>query len=139
MRAHPGAGLALSAGDLPVRHLLGDLATQCDRICAAFERRQVEPFVRGDEIDEARAAARPIEPALEQEIRDRGLRNRHRQILIDHPLKHTQLPFFLSAAHSECGPCPTNPWYPPSRCGLVDADHDRSNLKGSLKGAMNRA
>src|SRR5271165_3038331 len=76
VRRDPGAGIALGAGDLFVRHLLGDLAAKRDRIAPALERRQVEPLMRSDEVDQAGAAARPIKSALEQQIRDRGRRNR---------------------------------------------------------------
>ena len=51
MRGDPGAGLALRQGDLDLGHQLGDLAAQLDGFHAALQGGEVEPFMRGDEID----------------------------------------------------------------------------------------
>jgi hypothetical protein len=53
VRSHPGARLAECGGDFALAHLLGDLATKRDRIQAALQGGEVEPFVRGDQIDDA--------------------------------------------------------------------------------------
>src|SRR5437868_2005580 len=94
VRRHPGARLAERGGDFALAHLLGDLAAERDRVRAALERGQVEPFVRGDEIDDAGTAACPVKPALEQNVLDRGLRDRHGAIQIQCTLKHVWSPLY---------------------------------------------
>src|SRR5205085_11857068 len=57
--AEPGAGPALGFGDLAGGHVLGDVGPAFLRGQIALERREVEPFVRFDEVDlDARGAGR---------------------------------------------------------------------------------
>src|SRR5437868_14993128 len=51
--------------------------------------------MRGDEIDQAGTAARPIHPALEQHVRQRARVDRRRRLQIESTLKHHASPFFL--------------------------------------------
>jgi hypothetical protein len=95
VRGDPGAGLALRDGDLALRHQFGDLATQRNRISAAFQGGKVEPFVRGDEIDDAGTSARPVQAALEQDVRDGAWLHRYCGIKINMPLKHLTSPFLI--------------------------------------------
>jgi hypothetical protein len=114
----------LGGGNLAIRHHLGDFASQGDRVDAAFPRRQIEPFMRSDEIDDAGASARPIQTALEQDVGDRGCRHRRCAIQIKLSLKHPRLPFVIGRpAFRERGPCPTvkTPCRPLAVCRLVEA------------------
>ncbi|GCC46523.1 hypothetical protein chiPu_0030359, partial [Chiloscyllium punctatum] len=107
MRRHPGAGFALGSRDLDIGHLLGDFAAVRDRVGTSLERRQVEPFVRRDEVDHAGTAARPIHAALEQHVLDCSRSNRDRAFLIDDPLKHYRhSPFCCWPPSPERGPRP---------------------------------
>src|ERR1700751_3428950 len=92
--SHPGARFAERGGDFALAHLLGDLAAQRNRVRAALQRSEIEPFMGGDEIDDAGTAARPVKPALEQHVLDRGLRERHGAIQIQCPMKHVWSPLY---------------------------------------------
>ena len=59
----PGAGLALGLGDLARGHVLGDVGPAFLRHDAAVQGREVEPFVRFDEVDLDAAAAGRISDA----------------------------------------------------------------------------
>src|SRR3954451_19175176 len=109
VRRHPGARFAERGGDFALTHLLGDLAAERDRIRAALQRGKIEPFVRGDEIDDAGTAARPVKPALEQHVLDRALRDRHCAVQIQCPVKHVCLPFYCRWPRSppRAAPVPT--------------------------------
>lgn len=107
VRRHPGAGFALGDRDLDIGHLLGDFAAVRDRVGTSLERRQVEPFVRRDEVDHAGAAARPVHATFEQHVLDRGRSYRDGAVLIDDPLKHCRhSPFCCWPPSPERGPRP---------------------------------
>lgn len=95
MRRHPGAGFALGGGDFDFRHHLGDLAAHLNGIGAAFHGGEIEPLVRGDQIDDAGPAARPIQATLKQHVRERTCIYRRCGIEIDLPLKHLLFPFLI--------------------------------------------
>src|SRR6266704_2401649 len=88
-----GPGFALGHRDLDLGHHRGDLAAQLDGIGAAFQGSQVEPLMRGDEIDYAGTSAGPIQAALEQHVGYRTCFHRRRRIQINVPLKHLTSPF----------------------------------------------
>jgi hypothetical protein len=68
-RGEPGAGLALRFGDFAGGHLDRDFGPALLAAGAAVQRRQVEPFVRFDEVDRSAAAAGGIDdPQFEQGI-----------------------------------------------------------------------
>jgi len=102
-RRHPVAGLALGGGDLDLGHQLGDLAAHPDGVSAAFDGCEIEPFMRGNQVDDAGTAACPVEPTLEQHIRDRACFHRRGVIQIEKPLKHLFIPFLFFLA----GPVPS--------------------------------
>jgi hypothetical protein len=56
----PGACLALCLGDLACAHFLGDLGAPVLRLAAAAQRREVEPFMRLDQIDDRVSRSRRI-------------------------------------------------------------------------------
>ena len=95
VRGDPGSRLTLRGRDLGVRHLLGNLLAVRDCILAALHRREVEPFMRGNEIDEAGTAAGPIHATLEQHVRQRARVDRRRHTQIESPLKHVASPLLL--------------------------------------------
>src|SRR5258708_95298 len=68
MRGYPVARGALCRGDLRLRHLGGDLTTQSDCVLVAQHGREVEPLVRGDEVDRERASDRAAHPELKEII-----------------------------------------------------------------------
>src|SRR5689334_20959916 len=109
MRRHPGARLAKRDGDFVLAHLLGDLAAKRDRIRPALQRSKIEPFVGGDEIDDAGTAARPVKPPLEQHVLDRGCRDRHGAIQIQSSVKHVWSPLYCRWPRSppSAAPVPT--------------------------------
>jgi len=106
VRGYPGSGLALGGGDLEFGHHLGDLAAQLDGIAAALEGGEVEPFMRGNEIDHAGTPARPIQAAFEQHVGNGACFHRRRCIQIDVPLKHPSSPFVFCRLVVERGACP---------------------------------
>ena len=123
------------------RHQLGDLAAQRDRVGAALQRGEIEPFVRGDQIDHAGTAARPVKPALEQHVRDRGRVHRHRCIQIKVSLKHLCVsPFCCWPPSPERGPRPTvkTPVFPTPFAGLLRRSWP-IKFEGQFKFAMNAA
>src|SRR6185312_702984 len=95
VRDYPVARVALCRCDLDIRHLLGDLAAHDNGVSAALQRRKIEPFMRGNEIDDAGTAARPIKPALKQHVGERGGFHRRRHIQIERSLKHFASPLFV--------------------------------------------
>src|ERR1700760_3975082 len=97
--------------------------------------------MRGDEVDDAGTAARPIKPPLEQHVWNSICFHRRCRVLIDLSLKHLASPFLiLRRPVAERGPCPPSETsrYSPRRLPACWNHHDRSNLKGSLNIAMNR-
>src|SRR5205814_7400625 len=94
----PRPRLALRGRDLDVRHLPGDFLAQRHGVLAALQRGEVEPFMRGDEIDQAGASARPIDTALEQHVRQRACVDRRRRLQIECTLKHNASPFSYAAS-----------------------------------------
>lgn len=95
VRGDPRSRITLRSGDLALRHLAGHFLAQRDGVLAALERSEIEPFVRGDEVDQTRAAARPINPTLEQNVRQCAGVDRRGRIEIESTLKHNASPFFL--------------------------------------------
>ena len=93
MRRDPGPGFALRHGDLDFGHQLRHFPSQLNGVGTALQGRKVEPLVRGDEIDDAGASARPIQATLEQNVGDRACFHRRCGIQIDVPLKHPISPF----------------------------------------------
>jgi len=119
----PRPRLALRGRDLGVRHLPGDFLAQRHGVLAALQRGEVEPFMCGDEVDEAGAAARPIDPALEQHVRQRARVDRRRRLQIESTLKHNASPFFLPPRSPERGSRPkTCSTHPHAVCRLVGGD-----------------
>jgi hypothetical protein len=124
VRRHPGPGFALGHGDLDLGHYLGDLAAKLDRVGAAFQGSEIEPFMRGDEIDHAGTPAGPVQTALEQYVGDRACCHRYCRIQIDVPLKHLTSPFLFlpPCARPAGGPCPlveTSRYSPTPFAGLL--------------------
>ncbi len=120
------SGLAVKAGYAAVKgikpgfishvleSLLPEFATKLDCIHAPLERRQVEPLVRGHEIDDAIAAGRKHQPEIEQHVAARACLHRQGTRLIDRHLKHATLlhlcrgagwPRLLSKFPSVTSPC----------------------------------
>jgi len=104
VRGDPRPRLALRGRDLGLRHLTGDFLAQRHGVLAALQGGEVEPFVRGDEIDEPGPAARPIDPALEQHVRQCGRVDRRCRLQIESTLKHNASPFFLCLAPPSAAP-----------------------------------
>ena len=91
--AQPGARRALGGGDLDVGHLIGDLAPQPNRLAVAFHRREIEPLMRGNEIDRRIATDRVHHSELEQHIaRGRAFAERRRITVENFITSHDKLP-----------------------------------------------
>ena len=122
VRGDPGPRFTLRHGDLDFGHQLGDLAPQRNGVGAAFQGCKVEPFMRGDEIDDAGTPARPVKTAFEQHVGDRACFHWRCRIQIDVPLKHLSSPFLFFAASAERGSCPierTPRYFPTPFAGLL--------------------
>jgi len=96
VRHHPVASFALGNCDFVPRHLVGNLPTHLDCIGAPLQGGEIEPLVRGHQVDSAGAPARPVKPALEQHVWNRGCVHRHCAVEIENPLKHLSSPFCFS-------------------------------------------
>src|ERR1700759_331743 len=125
MRGHPRPRVTLRSGDLGLRHLAGHFLAQSNGVLAALQRGEVEPFVRGDKVDQARAAARPIDPTLEQNVRQRARIDRRCRIEIESTLKHNASPFSCAASFPRARL--------PSNSDLHDPFWDRALFNSSPK------
>src|SRR5271169_3380104 len=89
----PIARRALSGGNLALRHLFGDLSPQPYRFQVALYCRQIEPLVRGDEIDRHIAADRIHHAEFEEHVAGgRSLTERRRAALKNFKASHSASP-----------------------------------------------
>src|SRR5579871_1081125 len=70
VQAEPVARGPLRLGDLPRRHLAGDLLPVQRRLAVAADRGEVEPFVRGDEVGGDLPSGRVENAELEEALID---------------------------------------------------------------------
>jgi hypothetical protein len=89
--------MAISTSDI-----ISATSAERNRIDAALQRCEIEPFVRGDQIDKARPPARIEHAEVEQYIAVGAGFHRHRGVQIEVPLKHFVSP--SSPAHPSAAP-----------------------------------
>ena len=94
--AQPVTRRALRGRNVDIRHLVGDLAAQADRVEIALHRRKIEPLMRGDEIDRHVTADRIHHAELEKHVACRRALAERSRIAVEN----------FKPSHLECSPVP---------------------------------
>jgi hypothetical protein len=89
----PIARGALRGDDFALRHLVGDFPPQPNGVAIALHGREIEPFVRGDEIDRHFAAKRVHHAKFEQHVAcGRSFTERRRRAVENLKTCHPKIP-----------------------------------------------
>src|SRR5437764_14070610 len=127
----PGTRRALRLRDLNRRHLLGDLPAQANSLAVAAHSREIEPLVRGDEIDRNGASDRIHHAKLEEAVRADGRIAKRRTVNIEQfETSHMYSPLLRLPVTARTWRAPS----PPAERGRISGE----NLNSVLKVVMNR-